>query len=285
MILVTGATGNNGQELVRQLTAMGQKVRALVRDEVDGATLKGPNVELAIGDFTRPETIEVALRDLDRAFLLTPVHERFVRWQEDFIQAARRAGIKHLVKFSGMGAAAEAKSELLRLHHQTDLVLRNSGMPFTILQPNSFYQNMLSSAATIKTQSKFYLPLKDAPQSTVDIRDIAAVAAKVLTSSGHEGKTYVISGPEALTFQQVAGVLSTVLGREIGYVDVPLSAAADSMGKSGMPDWNVRAVSELLGYFASGAAAGVTDTVRLVLGRPAVSFEQFARDYQSAFKA
>jgi uncharacterized protein YbjT (DUF2867 family) len=131
MILVTGATGNNGQELVRQLCAMGQKVRALVRDYVDGAKLKGPNIELAIGDFTRPESIKSALRGTDRAFLLTPVHERFVQWQEDFIQAACSAGVKHLVKFSGMGADPEARSELLRLHHQTDQVLRNSGVPFT----------------------------------------------------------------------------------------------------------------------------------------------------------
>src|SRR5262249_4607774 len=151
--------------------------------------------------------------------------------------------------------------ELLRLHHRTDQTARNSGVPFTILQPNSFHQNMLSSASTIIAQGKFYLPLRNAPQSIVDIRDISAVAAKVLTTSGHEGKTYVITGPEAVTFQRVAETLSSVLGRKIDYVDVPLSAAADSMRKSGMPEWNVRVVSELLDYFASGAAALVTDTI------------------------
>jgi uncharacterized protein YbjT (DUF2867 family) len=283
MILVTGATGNNGQELVRQLTALGQRVRALVRNPASATQLKGPNLELAVGEFDQPETIEGALQGVEMAFLLTPVAERFVQWQEHFIEAAQRARVKYLVKFSGMGASSDTESELLRLHYKTDAILRNSGVPFTILQPNSFHQNIFSSVATIKTEGRFYLPLKNAPQSLVDIRDISALAAKVFTSSGHEGKTYVVTGPEALTFQQVAEKLSSVLGRKIDYVDVPLSAAADGMRQSGMPEWDVRVVSELLGYFASGAAAAVTDTIPRLLGRSAISFEQFAIDHRAIF--
>jgi uncharacterized protein YbjT (DUF2867 family) len=283
MILVTGATGKNGQELIRQLTALGQRVRALVRNPAKAANLKGPNVELAEGAFDRPETLDTALQGAEKAFLLTPVAENSAQWQRAFIKAAQSARVKHLVKFSGMGATAASESELLRLHAETDEVLRASGVPFTILQPNSFYQNILSSADTIKTQGKFYLPLKHARQSTVDVRDINAVAAKVFTSPGHEGKAYVITGPEALTFDEVAEKLSLVLGRKIDYVDVPLSAAADGMRKSGMPEWDVRTVSELLGYFASGAAASVSDTVPRLLGRPAISFEQFAKDHRGAF--
>ena len=281
MILITGATGTNGRELVRQLTAAGERVRALVRAPADATGLTGPNVELAAGDFEKPETLEAALRDVDKAFLLTPLAERFVEWQSAFIKAAQRAGLKHLVKFSAMGAGVP-EIELLRLHGQTDDLLRGSGLPFTILQPNSFYQNILSSVETIKTQGAFYWPLKNAALSTVDIRDISAIAVQALTRSGHEGQTYVITGPEALTFEQAAEKLSAVLGRTIQYVDVPLSAAADSMRKAGMSEWDVRVVSELLGYFASGAVAAVTDTVPLLLGRPAISFEQFAKDYRAA---
>jgi uncharacterized protein YbjT (DUF2867 family) len=283
MILITGATGNNGRELVRQLVAAGQHVRALVRNPAKAAELKGPNVELAVGDFDQPATLDAALRGVDKAFLLTPVSEHFVEWQSAFVEAAQRAELKHLVKFSGMGADSNAKVELLRLHGKTDNLLRNSGVPFTILQPNSFHQNILSSADTIKTQRAFYWPLKKAAQSTVDIRDINAVAARVFTNPSHEGKAYVITGPKALTFQQAAEKLSAVLGREIQYVDVPLSAAEDAMRKSGIPEWNVRALSELLGYFASGAAATVTDTVPSLLGRPAMSFEQFVQDHRAAF--
>jgi uncharacterized protein YbjT (DUF2867 family) len=283
MILVTGATGNNGQELVRQLTETGQRVRALVRKPADAAKLNESNIEVMTGDFDLPETLETALQGMEKAFLLTPVAERFVQWQKDFIEAAQRAKVKHLVKFSGMGAHARSASELLRLHAQTDDVLRSSGVPFTILQPNSFHQNMLSSANTINAQGVFYWPLKGASQSTVDIRDINAVAVKVFTSSGHEGKTYVITGPEALTFQQAAEKLSSVLGRKVEYVDVPISAAAEGMRKSGMPDWNVHAVSDLLAYFATGAAATVTDTIPRLLGRQATSFEQFVKDHRAVF--
>ena len=283
MILITGATGNNGRELVRQLVAAGQRVRALVRNPAKAAELKGPNVELAVGDFDHPATLDAALRGVDKAFLLTPVAEHFVEWQSAFIEAAQRAELKHLVKFSGMGADSNAKVELLRLHGETDNLLRNSGVPFTILQANSFHQNILSSVDTIKMQGAFYWPLKNAAQSTVDIRDVNAVAARVFTSPGNERKVDVTTGPEALTFQQAAEKLSAVLGREIQYVDVPLSAAEDGMRKSGMPEWNVRAVSELLGYFASGAAATVTDTVPRLLGRPAISFEQFVQDHRAAF--
>ena len=283
MILITGATGNNGQELIRQLSALGHRIRALVRKPAEAAKLGGSNIEVAPGDFDLPETLESALQGVEKAFLLTPVAERFVQWQKGFIEAAQRAKIQHLVKFSGMGAHARSASELLKLHAETDEILRSSGVPFTILQPNSFHQNMLSSADTIKAQGVFYWPLKHASQSTVNIRDISAVAAKVFTSSGHEGKTYVITGPEALTFQQAAEKLSSVLGRKIQYVDVPISAAADGMRNSGMPDWNVHAVSDLLAYFATGAAATVTDTVRRLLGRPARSFEQFVKDHRAAF--
>jgi uncharacterized protein YbjT (DUF2867 family) len=283
MILITGATGNNGRELVRQLAAAGQRVRALVRNPAKAADLKSTNVELAIGDFDQPATLDAALRGVEKAFLLTPVAEHFVEWQSAFIEAAQRAEVKHLVKFSGMGADSKPKAELLRLHNETDNLLRKSAVPFTILQPNSFHQNILSSAETIKTQGAFYWPLKNAAQSTVDIRDVNAIAARVFTSPGHEGNTYVITGPEALTFQQAAEKLSAVLGRDIQYVDVPLSAAEDGMRKSGMPEWNVHAVGELLAYFASGAAATVTDSVPRLLGRPAISFEQFVQDHRGTF--
>jgi uncharacterized protein YbjT (DUF2867 family) len=262
---------------------MGQRVRALVRKPAEAAKLAGSKIEMAAGDFDLPETLDAALQGVEKAFLLTPVAEHFVQWQKDFIEAAQRAKIRHLVKFSGMGADPRSGSELLRLHAETDDLLRSSGIPFTILQPNSFHQNMLSSANTIKAQGVFYLPLKDASQSTVDIRDISAVAARILTTFGHEGKTYVITGPEALTYQQVAEKLSSLLDRKIQYVDVPISAAADGMRKSGMPDWNVRVVSELLAYFATGAATTVTDSVPSLLSRPATSFEQFVKDYRAAF--
>src|SRR5262249_59526812 len=124
-----------------------------------------------------------------KALRRTPADERSLLWQTAFIEPARRARVKHVVKFSGMRADSRTAPELLRLHGETDDRLRGSGVPFTILQPNSFHQNILSSVNTIREQGSFYLPLKNAAQSTVDIPDIIAVAAKVFTTSGLERKT------------------------------------------------------------------------------------------------
>ena len=283
MILITGATGTNGRELIQQLTATGQRVRAMVRNPAKNPELAGPDVEVVAGDFSQPDSLAAALKGADRAFLLTPVDARVVKWQTAFIHAAKKAGVRHLVKFSGMGATLDCPVEILRQHAETDEVLKQSGLAYTILQPNSFYQNMLWSAGTIKGANAFYLPIKDSKQSMVDVRDINTIAAKVLTSSGHEGKTYLISGPEALSGKQLAETLTKVLGRTIQFMDVPLSAAGDSMRQAHMPEWNVKALMDLYAYFATGKAALVTDTVRQLLGRPPISFEQFCRDHRSFF--
>src|ERR1043166_8543812 len=136
MILITGATGTNGRELIQQLTIAGQRVRAMVRDPKKATELQGNNVEIVAGDFSNPASVEDALRGAEKAFLLTPVAEGFADWQRNFIAAAQRAKIRHLVKFSGMGATRDSGSELMRMHAETDELLRKSGVPFTILQPN-----------------------------------------------------------------------------------------------------------------------------------------------------
>jgi uncharacterized protein YbjT (DUF2867 family) len=125
--------------------------------------------------------------------------------------------------------------------------------------------------------------MKRARQSLVDVRDIAEVSVQALTGTGHEGKTYDITGPESLSYEDVAGKLSAAIGRTIRYVDVPPEAALESMRKAGMPEWNARAVTQLYRTFATGEAAGVTDTVDRIKGRPPISFDQFIRDHAAAF--
>jgi uncharacterized protein YbjT (DUF2867 family) len=171
----------------------------------------------------------------------------------------------------------------MRQHGETDQALADSGLDFTILRPNSFYQNMLWSAGSIKSQGTFYLPMRDARQSLVDVRDIAAVAVKVLTVAGHDGQTYEITGPESLSYSEVAAKLSAVLGKPVTYIDVPPEAAFESMRKSGMPEWNARAVTDLYATFVAGVAARTTDTVERITGSKPISFDQFARDHVTAF--
>jgi uncharacterized protein YbjT (DUF2867 family) len=283
MILVVGATGTNGREVVRRLVAAGQRVRALVRTPAKARDLRGEGVELVQGDLDDSGSLDAALAGLERAFFVAAVDQRYVGWFGNFLAAALRAGSPHVIKFSGLGATIDSPAELVRQHGETDQALIDSGLPYTILRPNSFYQNMLWSAATIKDHGAFYLPMKSARQSLVDVRDIAAVSVQALTGTGHEGKTYDITGPESLSYHEVADKLSAVLGRSIRYVDVPPEAAFDSMLKAGMPQWNARAVTELYGLFAAGEAAGTTDTIERITGRAPISFDQFARDHAAAF--
>jgi uncharacterized protein YbjT (DUF2867 family) len=283
MILVVGATGTNGREVVARLVSAGEEVRALVQNPAKAASLRGPNVELVQGDLNAPASLEAALQGVDKAFIVAAVDRRAPIWFRNFFEAAKRVGPRHVVKFSGMGAGIPT-SELLRHHGESDQFLQETGLPYTILRPNSFHQNMLWSAGTIKEQGAFYLPMRDAKQSLVDVRDIASVAAAVLTGKGHEGKTYEITGPESLSYAEVAAKLSTVLGKPIMYVDVPPAAAKEGMLKAGTLEWNASAVIELYGYFASGVASRTTDTIQKLTGKPPISFEQFARDFAAEFR-
>lgn len=283
MILVVGATGTNGREVVKQLSARGVPVRAMVRGAEKSPDLRLPNVELVRGDLGDPPSLDAALRGVRKAFIVTAVDRRCVEWFRNFFEAAKRAGGPHVVKFSGLGAG-DADTPVMNQHGETDEMLQRSGMSWTILRPNSFHQNLLWSAGSIRGQGAFYLPLGDARQSLVDVRDIALVAAEVLTGAGHEGQIYELTGPESLSYHDVAATLSRVLGKPVRYVPVSPEAAKEAMLKAGMAEWNAAAVTDLYRVFATGAYARTTDTVARLLGRPPRSFEQFARDHADAFR-
>jgi uncharacterized protein YbjT (DUF2867 family) len=242
-----------------------------------------PHVEIVKGDLDDVASLDAALKDVDRAFLVPAVDQRLLRWCEVFISAAKRARTKHVVKFSGMGAGLDAQSEIMRLHGKSDDALIRSGLGYTILQPNSFFQNLFWSVQSIKEPGAFYLPVGDARQSLVDVRDIASVAVSALTTTGHEGKIYEITGPESLSMNDVAATFTRVLGRPIQYVAVPLESARTGMLEGGMPAWSADAVTELYGVIATGQYARMTDTVEKITGKKPATFERFARDFKAVF--
>jgi len=159
MILVVGATGTNGREVVDRLVGMEVRVRALVRNPAKAAELRKPGVELVKGDLDDPRSLDAALAGVERAFFVAAVDQRYAGWFGRFLDAAGRARTSHVVKFSGMGADSKSPSALLRQRGETDVLLSKSGLGYTILRPNSFHQNMLWSAGTIKSQGAFYLPI------------------------------------------------------------------------------------------------------------------------------
>lgn len=285
IILMTGATGNVGGEVVQRLAAAGVSIRALVRNRAKAGAIAGPNVELFEGDLSKPETLDRALKGVDKALLSSSPDPDQANLQNNFIDAAKRAKLSHLVKISALGAAPDSPISFGRWHAGTEQYLTRSGVPFTILQPNFFMQNTLTFAPTIKAEGKFYGSMKDGKASFVDIRDIAAVAVGVLTNSGHEGKTYRITGPEAMSFGEVAARLSAALGKFVTYVDIPRAALVQAMTGFGLPEWQAQGIADLYDWGSQGGFAELTDVVAAVGRKQPIAFDQFAKEFASAFQS
>ena len=281
-ILVTGATGNVGSQVVQQLIAAGITPRIAIRSVNKADALKQAGAEPVEMDLDKPETVQPAFEGVDKVFLVSPFVPNMVELAAILVEAAKKANLKQIVRLS---ALAQPGITLSKWHGEVEKMIEDSGIPFTFLQPNGFMQNFVNSMAdTIKTQNAFYMPIGDGQVSLVDTRDIAAVAVAALTNSGHEGKGYVITGTEALSNQQAASILSQVLGRTINYVDVPEDTARQGMQGAGMPDSIVNALLELYASYKAGQAATVSPGVEQVTGKQPITFEQFASDYADAFK-
>jgi uncharacterized protein YbjT (DUF2867 family) len=283
-ILVTGATGNVGSEVVKQLAGLSVSVRALVRDRTKAAAIEGRNVEIVEGDLSKPSTLGPAFDGVRKALISSSPDPRQAALQNGVIDAAKRAGVRHVVKISAMGAAPNSPISFGRWHAETERYLEQSGVPFTILRPNFFMQNVLMSAGTIAAEGKFYASMKDGKASFVDVRDIGAAAAQALAGSGHEGKTYQITGPEALSFADIARKLSAVLKRPVTYVDIPREALIQALTSAGLQDWMARGIADLYDWGSQGGFAEVTDVVAKVGKRQPITFDRFASDFAAAFE-
>ena len=283
MILVTSAPGNNANAVIRELTTAGVRVRALLRNPNSAGEIKGPLVEVAVGDFLNPASLDAALRGVDKAFLIPPTNPRSVEMQGNFIRAAKRAGTRHVVKLSVNGADVNSPVRVARWHAEGEKELEASGIPFTHLRPNAFMQNFLGLAPTIVSQGEFYQPAADGKVSHIDVRDIAAVAAKALTGNGHQGKTYVITGPEALSYDEAASKISKAIGRPVKYVNVTPEDFKKSLLGWGIPEFMADGLNEFYAAIRAGYCAVVTTTVEEVTQRKPVSFDDFVHDFAGAF--
>jgi uncharacterized protein YbjT (DUF2867 family) len=288
-ILVTGASGNIGSEIVNQLlgVAPAVSIKAAVHSRQNVKKVKdGDRVKVIPIDYNESDTLRQALKDVDKLFLLTPDVPNAAHLASNAVTEAKKAGIRHIVKQSVMGADLEADVGTMRLHRQVEDIIEQSGIPFTFLRPNEFMQNFINfHSPSIKGNNAFYIPLEDAKVSLVDVRDIAAVAVKSLTDEDlHKNKTYLITGPEALSYHQVAEILSNRIGRKINYVNISDEEARAAMKEIGMSDCLINTVSELSDYFRKGKASEISSAVEEVTGNKPISFSQFANDYVDAFR-
>ena len=285
MILVTGATGLNGSELVRRLSAKGIPSRALVRNLAKAQALSLlPNVEVVEGDMARPDSLSAALRGVDRAMLISSSDPTMVETQSAFIEAARKAGVKHVVKLSGIIPEPDSPFRFARMHAEIEKRLEASGLAYTHLRAGEFMPSYFRQVPSIVARGVLALPMADARIASVDIGDLAEVAITVLTTSGHEGKTYPLTGPDSLSMAEVAEKLSTAIGKTIHYVDVPPEEANKARLAAGMPPYLAEGLDELFAERRKGKESRVWPTIKEVFGRQPTSFDEFARQNAAIFR-
>jgi uncharacterized protein YbjT (DUF2867 family) len=285
MILVTGATGLNGSELIRRLSARGVPVRGLTRDVNRAAELAAlPHVEIVTGDMARPETLAGPLRGIDRAMLISSSDPAMLDVQTSFIDAAKNAGVAHIVKLSGIMPERDSAFRFARMHGDIEYHLEKSGVPFTHLRAGELMPAYFRQAPSIAATGSFMLPMGNARIASIDVGDLAEIAAMTLSTTGHEGKVYRLTGPEALTMTQVAERLSAATGRPVRYVDVPPEDHKSANLGRGMPPYLADALVELFAERRNGKEANVYPDAQTLLGRPPASFEDFARRNAAIFR-
>jgi uncharacterized protein YbjT (DUF2867 family) len=282
MILITGASGNVGREVLKQITQTGVRVRAAYQS-VSKAAAAPSGVDLVTMDYNDPATVRAALKDVDRVFLVGPPSSNLVSLERKAVDEIKRSGVQHLVKLSAMGGRAAI---FPRQHAESEDYIQSSAVTSTFLRPNGFMQNFVNyNAGTINAQNAFYGCQGEGKVSHIDIRDLAAVAVKVLTENGHEGKAYSLTGPAAIGNSEIAQILSDDLGREIRYVDLPPAQFKQALLGAGLKEWDADALIDLQRFYREGGASAVMPDAERLLGRKPTSFEQFSRDHRQAFQA
>lgn len=278
-VLVAGAAGNTGRPLVEELQRAGASVRAMVRNPGDAVP---GDPEKVVADFDDAGSVRAALRGARSAYLVTPSSERAEEQQRSFVDAAREAGVERLVLLSQLGARVDSPVRFLRYHAAVEEHVRSSGIEFTFLRPNLYFQGLFAVAGSIAGQGVLPAPIGDAAVSAVDVRDIAAVAAAALTQDAHRQATYTITGPQAITHPEMADAIAEATEADVRFLDTtPDEFAAALHGV--LPAWQVEGLLEDYAHYRRGEADEVTHVVEEVTGRPATPFEQFANDYADRF--
>jgi uncharacterized protein YbjT (DUF2867 family) len=262
----------------------GLPLRAIVRNEEKAKAFKDGGIHLVVGDAGDEATLATAMAGITTALLIMPNSERQAALEERFVDKAKAAGVKRIVKMSSMEAVPGAKAVIPATHVRVEAYIRASGLAWTMIRPNFFMQNLLGNGRTIKDQGTFSLPCGQGKTGMSDTRDIGAVIAAVLSGNGHDGKSYELTGPELLSFADVAKRFSDVLGKPVTYIDQPMSEYHAHLSKFLTNTWHLNAVCELFGEIAQGGLNTTTDTIKRILGREPTSLKQFILDHIAVFK-
>jgi len=279
MILVTGATGNVGSQVVQQLLAQGHQVRVFTRDAGKVSSLAG-KVELALGDFTQPETFTQAIRGVDAVFLMNGALDGALFRQ--LLSSAKANGSPRIVFLSSL-FASEPDLRIGQLHKDKEDALRDSGLPFAILRAGGFMSNSYQWLADIQREGVVYNPMGEGQLASIDPVDIAAVAVHALTTPLLTETLFEVTGNELLTTADKVRILSKYVGRQLRTIDVPVEKGVEAMAANGIPPHIAAAVGQSLENIRAGRATRRTDTVQRVTGRPPRTYEQWAKEHAVRF--
>ena len=286
-ILISGATGNIGTELTKHLAVRGVPFRAMVRnpDEKSAQGLRDlSGAELVAADFNDPASVGRALTGIERAFLLTHSSAQAEAQQLSFVEQARQAGVRHLIKQSQWAASAESPVRFLRYHAVVEQAIEDSGLAYTFLRPNLFMQGLLAFKQSIQTQGQLFCPHRGKRKlawwtcATSPRRQ-----RRPSPNRGHANKTYNLTGPQALTHREMAAELSAALHRPVAFVDVGPAELLAFLRKMGMDTWMAEGLVEDYAHYHRGEAAEVALGVQEATGQPPRSFATFAHDYAPVF--
>ncbi|MGX9884826.1 SDR family oxidoreductase [Streptomyces sp. NPDC002276] len=283
MILVTGATGTIGSEVLRQLVARGEKVRALTRDPEKARIPSG--VETVRGLPADRASVDAALTGAEVAFLVGVFGPDDAEHDRGLVEAARAAGVRRIVKLSGIGTGDPAVGPVGGWHVAGEQAVRDSGLEWTILRPSAFASNTLGWAASVRAGTPLPNTSGTGGQGVVDPRDVAEVAVAALLDVGHSGRTYTLTGPEVLSVPDQAAVLAEVLGRPVEVRDLSSAEAREYLRGLGYSDTFVDASEISREFVRNGGNEVVTGEVREVLGRPPRTYREWAQDHREAFGA
>jgi uncharacterized protein YbjT (DUF2867 family) len=290
-ILVTGATGTVGLEVVKTLSKEGASIRAGSPSAQQSEDLrKLQNVETTTLDYHNHSSMVKAIEGVQKIFLVTPGFD-MPEVTKRAVELAKKHEASHIVKLSVMGAESEqgdASTVGGRLHRAAENIIEESGIPFTFLRPNYFMQNFVTfHGNSIRQQSVFFLPWRDSKASFIDTRDIAAVAAKILIKdddSNYKNKAYTLTGPEALSCFEVAEISSRTIGIKVNYVDIPEEHPRKGMKAAGMPKLLIDALFDLYRITREGHTSEITSAVKEITHRNPTSFAQFTNDCLNTWK-